>query len=58
MPSKSPKQHNFMEAVDHDPAFARRAGVPQSVGRDFVAADAAKSTPAAKLAHALTRKPK
>ncbi len=41
MPSKSKKQHMLMEAVKHDPAFARRAGIPQSVGEDFVAADKA-----------------
>jgi hypothetical protein len=35
MPSKSKKQHNFMEAVAHNPAFAKKAGVPQSVGKDF-----------------------
>lgn len=39
MPSKSRKQHMFMEAIAHDPAFARRAGVAQSVGKDFAAAD-------------------
>ena len=39
MPSKSPRQHRFMEAVKHNPKFAKKAGVPQSVGRDFVAAD-------------------
>jgi hypothetical protein len=39
MPSKSKKQHYFMEAVANNPAFARKADVPQSVGREFVAAD-------------------
>jgi hypothetical protein len=39
MPSHSKKQHNFMEAVAHSPAFAKKAGVPQSVGKDFSAAD-------------------
>lgn len=39
MPSKSTKQHNLMEAVAHDPKFAKKAGIPQSVGKDFVAAD-------------------
>jgi hypothetical protein len=39
MPSTSKKQHNFMEAVAHSPAFAKKAGVPQSVGKDFAAAD-------------------
>lgn len=39
MPSKSRKQHNFMAAVAHSPEFAKKAGVPQSVGKDFVEAD-------------------
>ena len=39
MPSVSKKQHNFMEAVAHNPTFAKKAGVPQSVGKDFSAAD-------------------
>lgn len=29
----------FMEAVSHNPAFAKKVGVPQSVGREFVKAD-------------------
>ena len=39
MPSVSKKQHNFMAAVANNPSFARKAGVPQSVGADFEAAD-------------------
>ena len=39
MPSKSTKQHNFMNAVAHSPEFAKKAGVPQSVGKDFSNAD-------------------
>lgn len=39
MPSQSKKQHKFMLAVAHSPEFAKKAGVPQSVGKDFVAAD-------------------
>ena len=42
MPSTSKKQHRFMEAVAHNPAFAKKAGVPQSVGADFSAADKGK----------------
>ena len=42
MPSVSRKQHNFMEAVAHSPAFAKKAGVPQSVGKEFAAADKGK----------------
>jgi len=43
MPSTSKKQHNFMEAVAHNPAFAKKAGVPQSVGKDFSKADKGKT---------------
>jgi hypothetical protein len=39
MPSVSKKQHNFMEAVANNPAFAKKAGVPQSVGKEFASAD-------------------
>lgn len=39
MPSSSKKQHNFMAAVAHSPAFAKKAGVPQSVGKEFTQAD-------------------
>ena len=39
MPSTSEKQRNFMAAVAHNPAFAKKAGVPQSVGKDFNQAD-------------------
>ena len=35
MPSTSTKQRNFMAAVAHNPAFAKKTGVPQSVGKDF-----------------------
>ena len=31
-----------MEAIAHSPAFAKKAGVPQSVGKDFSAADKGK----------------
>lgn len=39
MPSVSKKQHNFMEAVAHNAAFAKKVGVPQSVGKEFSKAD-------------------
>ena len=39
MPSKSIKQHNFMAAIAHSPSFAKKVGVPQSVGKDFSTAD-------------------
>ena len=39
MPSKSGKQHRLMAAVAHNKALAKKVGVPQSVGRDYVKAD-------------------
>ena len=39
MPSTSKKQHNFMAAVANNPSFAKKTGVPQSVGKDFTTAD-------------------
>ena len=39
MPSVSKKQHNFMAAVANNPSFAKKAGVPQSVGKEFNQAD-------------------
>jgi hypothetical protein len=35
VPSVSKKQERFMQAVAHNPAFAKKAGVPQSVGKEF-----------------------
>jgi len=42
MPSVSKKQHNLMEAVAHSPAFAKKVGISQSVGKDFSEADKGK----------------
>ena len=42
MPSKSKKQQDFMAAVANNPKFAQKAGVPQSVGKDYVEADRMK----------------
>ena len=39
MPSTSKKQHNFMAAVAKNPKFAKKVGVPQSVGKEFTTAD-------------------
>lgn len=38
MPAVSKKQERFMQAVAHNPAFAKKAGVPQSVGKEFTKA--------------------
>ena len=42
MPSVSKKQHNFMAAVAKNPAFAKKVGVPASVGQEFLTADKGK----------------
>jgi hypothetical protein len=39
MPSKSPAQHKLMEAVAHNPSFAKKVGIPSKVGKEFVRAD-------------------
>lgn len=39
MPSKSKKQAKLMAAAAHDPAFAKKAGVPQKVAKEFNEAD-------------------
>lgn len=39
MPSQSKKQHNLMAAVANNPKFAKKVGIPRSVGEDFVQAD-------------------
>jgi len=35
MPATSEKQKRFMDAAAHNPAFAKAAGVPQTVAKDF-----------------------
>lgn len=42
MPSVSKKQHNLMAAVANNPKFAKKVGIPQSVGKDFMEADKGK----------------
>jgi 23S rRNA A1618 N6-methylase RlmF len=35
MPAVSDKQKKFMDAVAHNPAFAKKVGVPKAVGKEF-----------------------
>lgn len=42
MPSKSDKQHRLMALVANNPAAAKRLGIPQSVGQEFMKADKRK----------------
>jgi hypothetical protein len=39
MPSVSSRQARFFAAISHDKDFAKKAGVPQSVGKEFNDAD-------------------
>jgi hypothetical protein len=39
MPSTSKRQHNLMAMVAHDPAAAKRLGISQKVGKEFMKAD-------------------
>jgi len=39
MPTKSPAQHKLMDAVAHNPKFAKKVGIPTKVGKEFVRAD-------------------
>jgi hypothetical protein len=42
MPSTSKKQAKFMAAAAHNPAFAKKVGVPVSVAKEFNQADKGK----------------
>jgi uncharacterized protein YceK len=42
MPSTSKKQRNFMAAAAHNPEFAKKAGISQSVAKEFNQADKGK----------------
>jgi hypothetical protein len=39
MPSKTPKQARTMAAAAHNPAFARKVGIPVKVAQEFNRAD-------------------
>lgn len=40
MPSETPKQARTMAAAAHNPAFAKKMGIPQGVAKEFNRADA------------------
>jgi len=48
MPSTSDKQRRTMAAAAHDPKFAKKMGIPQSVATEYNQADKGK-----KLANAM-----
>jgi len=39
MPSKSKKQAKFMAAAANNPEFAKKAGIPEPVAKEYAAAD-------------------
>jgi hypothetical protein len=43
MPSTSKKQRNFMAAAAHNPAFAKKVGISQTVAKEFNQADKGKT---------------
>lgn len=49
MPSKSKEQEKLMAAAAHDPKFAKKVGVPQSVAKEFHEADKHKKAGHPKL---------
>ena len=42
MPSKTPRQARTMAAAAHNPAFAKKVGIPPKVAKEFNAADKGK----------------
>ena len=42
MPAKTAKQKRLMDAAAHNPAFAKKVGIPQSVAMDFSQASKGK----------------
>jgi hypothetical protein len=44
MPSKSKAQADMMRAAAHNPAFAKKVGVPTTVAKEFATADEKRGT--------------
>ena len=51
MPSKSKSQHNFMAAVANSPSFAKKVGIKQSVGEEFMKADKGRKFGSGGMSH-------
>jgi hypothetical protein len=60
MPSTSKRQRKFMAAAANNPGFAKKAGISQSVAKDFYGADKRKKKNVAKpsMINALNSEPK
>jgi len=55
MPSESQKQHNLMAAVANNPNFAKKVGIPQTVGEDYVKADEGRKFSGGGMSHCGTK---
>jgi hypothetical protein len=51
VPSTSKKQARFMAAAAHNPAFAKKAGIPVSVAQEFNQADKGKKFRSGGMTH-------
>jgi hypothetical protein len=59
MPATSLKQKKFMDAAAHNPAFAKQAGIPQKVAKEFSGASKGmKSGPKTRADSQTVNKPK
>ncbi len=56
MPSVSEKQKKFMAAAAHNPEFAKKAGISQSVAKEFNEADVKKGSRADKISKMYKKK--
>jgi hypothetical protein len=56
MPSKSKAQRNLMAAAAHNPAFAKKVGVPMSVAKEYNQADKGKKFKGGGMAKACATK--
>lgn len=49
MPTKSPAQKHLMQAVEHNPAFAKKVGISQQVAREMLHPGGKKKNPANRM---------
>ncbi len=53
MPAKSAKQEKFMQAVANNPKFAKKVGVPVTVGKEFTKSGGGEMKESKKMVHVL-----
>ena len=57
MPSTSEKQARLMAAAAHNPAFAKKVGVPAAVAKDFNKADKGTKQLSKAMKHRPSKRP-